>query len=189
MSRLDLWYTAPYKSREREHPVGLSCRFDRTVYESLYRDSKTVGISLNSLITSIIRKYMSWDKYAEELGFIPLPKDAVRMVFENVDDNRIREIGSYVGATLSRDMILFMFDTIESRNIISFLNMSFANYGMVKHNTSENAHEIIVHHAISRKFSNYLANVANAMADELSLGLVITHCDPRILGIRIEGNY
>ena len=82
--------------------VTLACRLDRTVYDLLKVDAKKKGVSLNSLMNSIAKKYVSWEKYADGIGFIPLAKDTVRLLLENLEERKLLKIADHLGKTITR---------------------------------------------------------------------------------------
>jgi len=171
---------------QKKDSVTLSCRLDRTLYDLLQRDSKEKGISLNSLINSIAKRYISWEKYAAEIGYIPLARETVRLLFDNLEDRRIQMIANRVGRTIPRDMTLLMFNKIDFNSIISFLEITSSRYGMVQHNINGDTHELVVHHGVSKKFSQFLADVGKVMADDLSFKFEVTNADSKIFSARIE---
>ncbi len=149
----------------------------------LRNEARSKGISLNALISSIARRYISWEKYALEVGFIPLARETVRNVFEELDDNTIATIAKRLGATLPRQLILLMFDRIDFSTITSFLEITMSRYGMVRHDTNGEVHNFVVHHNVSKKFSKFLAEAAKSMAEDLSLHMAIHNADRDVLSI------
>lgn len=166
--------------------VTLSCRIDKALYDLLQRDCKDRGISLNSLVNSIAKKYISWEKYAAEIGYIPLARETIRLIFENLDEKTIQTIAGRVGRTVPREMTLLMFKRVDFNSIVSFMTITSSRYGMVEHTIKGDTHELIVHHRVSKKFSNFLAEVGRVMADDLSFKFEILSADSKVLAIRIE---
>jgi hypothetical protein len=175
-----------YTEPKKKDSITLSCRLDKTLYNLLQKDCKSRGISLNSLINSVMKKYLSWEKYAAEIGYVPLARDTVRLIFDNLDDKTIENIASRVGRTIPREMILLMFNKTDFDSIISFMEITSARYGMVQHNINGDIHELIVHHGVSKKFSTFLASVGRTMAEDLSFKYQVQSADSRILSVRIE---
>lgn len=174
------------ESSRKKDSVTLSCRIDGIIYDLLQKDSKAKGISLNSLINSMAKKYISWEKYAAEIGYIPLARDTVRLVFDSLDDKTIQTIATKVGRTIPREMTLLMFNKVDFDSVISFMEISSSRYGMVQHNINGDTHELIVHHGVSKKFSTFLAEVGKVIADDLSFKFQVRSADSKILSARIE---
>jgi len=174
------------KSNTKEGSVTLSCRFDKTLYDALQKDSKAKGISLNALINSIARRYISWEKYATEIGYVPLARETVRLILDNLDDRKLQKIACRVGKTVPREMTLLMFNKLDFDSIIAFLEIISSRYGMIQHNINGDTHELIVHHGISKKFSTFLAEVGQVMAEDLSFRYEVLNADSKIISARIK---
>ncbi|MFY3741273.1 MAG: hypothetical protein HMLIMOIP_001727 [Candidatus Nitrosomirales archaeon] len=174
------------ESSTKKDSVTLACRFDRTLYELLKKDSREKNISLNSLINSIVKKYVSWERYAAEIGFIPLSKETVRLILDNLDEEKIRTIGEQLGRTIPRELILLMFNRIDFDSILSFIEITSSRYGRVQHNNGLSYHDFILYHGVSKRFSDFLAAGLTAMAEDLSLKVEVLNADSKLLSVRIN---
>ncbi|MFQ5941868.1 MAG: hypothetical protein ACE5KA_09255 [Nitrososphaerales archaeon] len=174
------------KATKQSGSVTLTCRFDKNLYHLLQKDAERNGGSLNFLINSIVKRYASWEKYAEEIGFIPLTKETVRLIFKNLDDQSVHMIANQIGRTIPKKSILLMFNKIDFDSIISFFVITLSRYGMVQHEINGRTHDIILHHNVNSKFSDFLAQVARAMAKDLHLKLTVQEVDRNVLFISIK---
>jgi hypothetical protein len=166
--------------------VNLSCRLDKTVYELLLEDSRAQNISLNSLINMITKRYISWERYADEIGFVPLAKETVRRIFEELDETKMQQIASHLGKTIPREFILLMFNKLDFNTVVSFIEITASRYGMLEHKTSGTKHDLILHHGISKKFSDFIGDVVEAMAKDLDFKVDVHNSDRNILFLSIE---
>lgn len=155
--------------------INLSCRLDKTVYNLLSSDAQKRGISLNSLVNSIAKKYISWERNAEDIGFIPLTKRAVKNIFAELDDDKIKTIGTNVGSIVPRDLLMLNFNKITFENILVLLEIWDERFGKVRHDVTDSKHYFTVYHEINENFSKYVASVHQAMADDLSFKLTISN--------------
>ncbi len=174
------------ESNPRNGSISLSYRLDKTLYDLVRKDAKAKEVSINSLINIIIKRYMSWERYALELGFIPLATDTVRMIFEDLDQKQIQRIGRQLGSTIPRELILLMFGNTNFNNVMSFMEITLSRYGAVKHTINDNTHEFVLRHDVNKKFSYFLCEVGKAMAGNLSLRFKVLNEDSRILSVRIQ---
>ena len=168
--------------------VTLSCRLDKTLYNLLQNDAKDKGITLNSLINSISKRYVSWERYAAEVGFIPLAKETVRLIFENLDEKKMHKIAEHLGMTIPKELILLMFKKVDFESIVSFIELTSSRYGMVQHTNSEDHHDMILYHDVNEQFSKFLSCVIKTMAEELAFKCEVLNADAKILRVRLEEN-
>jgi hypothetical protein len=176
------------ESKSKKDSVTLACRLDKTLYDLLKEDAKKRGVSLNSLINSIAKRYLSWEKYADGVGFVPLAKDTVRLLFDNLEERKLQKIAHHLGKTIPRELILLMFNKVDLNSITSFIEITSSRYGMVQHNISRDAHDFVIYHSVNKKFSSFLGEALKAMAEDLSFKAEVLVADSKILSARIMEN-
>ena len=159
----------------KNNTVNLSCRLDKAVYNLLVSDAQKRGISINSLVNNIAKKYISWERHADDIGFVPLTKRAVQKIFTELDDDKIKAIATDVGSTVPRDLLMLNFNKITFANILILLETWDERFGKVRHEVADSTHYFTVYHEINEKFSKYIACVHQAMADDLSFKIDITN--------------
>lgn len=155
-------------------------------YDVLMREADRRGISLNSLVNSVLKRYVAFEKYSDEIGFVPLYKGTIKRIFDNIDEKIIKQIGIDIGSTIPRDLTYLMFNKIEFTNIISMIEISSSRYGVVKHEIDGSKHIFTIYHGICNRFSQYLAQLCVSMADDLSLKLNVTVIDKNLISFEIE---
>jgi hypothetical protein len=189
MGKLDYMRSTGQELSTRKSTVTVSCRLDRTLYDLLQSDSRKKGISLNSLINSIAKRYISWERYATEVGFIPLAKETVRLLFDNLEEKKLQEIAEHLGRTIPKQLILLMFNKIDFDSILSFLEITTSRYGMVQHSNGMGSHDLILYHDVNEKFSKFLCDSLRAMSVDLSFKAEVLNADSKILRIRMKENF
>ncbi|MGI0010965.1 MAG: hypothetical protein ACREAE_06170 [Nitrosopumilaceae archaeon] len=152
----------------------------------LSEDSLNKGISLNSLVNSIFKRYLAWEKYADEIGFIPLSKQAVRLIFSNLDQKTTNKIATDIGRTIPRELTFLMFNRLDFSSIMSMIEISCTRFGILKHDITDSRHNLTLYHGVSKEFSQYVAWVFESMAEDLSLKLKVNNTDNNMLCIEIE---
>jgi hypothetical protein len=76
---------------KKNNTTNILSRIDTKLYNSLVSDAESRGISINSLINSIIKRHLLWDRFAEEMGLIPLAKRTLKKIFRVLDDETIKK--------------------------------------------------------------------------------------------------
>ena len=168
--------------------TNLSCRIDKSVYDILVKDAELKGISLNSLVNSISKSYVSWGKNAEYMGFIPLAKETVGQIFKKLGDKEIKEIGYNVGTTIPREFLMLTYGHINFPNILNMIEVGNSRFGHITHDIDYNTHQITIFHGINENFSSFLAYVHEAMAEDLSVHLKIISSDCSMISMQITEN-
>ncbi|QDI89599.1 hypothetical protein Nisw_08740 [Candidatus Nitrosopumilus sp. SW] len=173
-------------SNGKKNSANVSCRIDKTIYDELLLDAEKKGISLNSLISSIAKHHVTWKRYADEMGFVPITKRLIGKIFKNLDQKTIESIAHDLGGTVPRELLFMTFDKMDFENFMQILEINAMRFGSVKHTHDDGVHVLNIHHGISDEFSHFLACAHQKMADDLSLKINITNSDKNMLCLNIE---
>lgn len=166
--------------------VNMSCRIGTTEYELLQKYSEDIGSSLNSVVNSIIKRYLAWEKNTNEIGFIPLSRRTVARIFENLDDKTIEKIAKEIGQTIPKELTLLMFNNLDLHSVISMMEVMSARFGTLRHDIAGTIHKMILFHGVNEKFSYYLAEVFRAMSQDLNIKLTVTQVEKNLVSIEIS---
>ena len=166
--------------------VNLSTRIDKIVYDQLVEDATKKGISINSLMNSIAKHHITWKRYADEIGFVPITKRMLGKIFKYLDEEDMEKIAKDLGGTVPKELLFLTYDKMNFDNLMQILEINALRFGVVKHTELDGVHSLNIHHGISENFSHFLASAHKSLADDLSLKLTITNSDKNMLCFDIE---
>ena len=173
-------------SKQNNKTINLSCRIEKKIYDELVADAKRKGISLNSLMSSITKHHVTWKRYADEIGFVPITKRMLGKIFKFLDDESIEKIAHDLGGTVPRELLFLTYDEMEFENFMRILEINALRFGAVKHTRENGVHVLNIHHGINESFSHFLASSHQRMADDLSLKMTLTNSDKNMICMHIE---
>jgi len=173
-------------TNQNNKSVNLSCRIEKKIYDELVADAKRKGISLNSLMTSMTKYHVTWKRYADEIGFVPITKRMIGKLFKYLDKDTIERIAYDLGGTVPRELLFLTYDEMEFENFMRILEINALRFGAVKHTHENGVHVLNIHHGISENFSHFLGCAHLRMADDLSLKMKITNSDRNMICMTIE---
>lgn len=165
--------------------INLSCRIEKTIYDELLADAQKKGISLNSLMSSIAKHHITWKRYADEIGFVPITKRMIGKIFKHLDDAAIEKIADELGGTVPKELLFMTYDKMDFDNFMQILEINALRFGVVHHTEQNGTHALNIHHGISDNFSHFLACAHKRMADDLSLKINITNSDKNMICMNI----
>jgi hypothetical protein len=166
--------------------INLSCRLEKTIYDELVADAKKKGISLNSMMSSIAKHHITWKRYADEIGFVPITKRMIGKIFKYLDKESIEKIANDLGGTVPRELLFMTYDKMDFENFMQILEINALRFGVVKHTHENGIHVINIRHGISENFSHFLACAHQKMADDLSIKINVTNSDKNMICMNIE---
>jgi hypothetical protein len=164
---------------------NLTCRIDKKLYDILYLEAEKKGISLNSLVNSLFKQYVSWGKNVEEVGFIPLSNLTIDKIFTKLDEKSIDEIAMNSGQTIPEQLILLNFHEVNFNNICSIIEILASRFGKVRTNFFEGGTSITIYHGINKKFSDFLVKFHQAMSEKLKFKLKINGINGSLVSFEI----
>ena len=173
-------------SNGKNKTVNLATRIDKLIYDQLVEDAAKKGISLNSLINSMAKHHITWKRYADEIGFVPITKRMLGKIFKNLDAVAIEKIAKDLGGTVPKELLFLSYEKMNFENMMQILEINALRFGVVKHNEKDGKHFLNIHHGISKEFSHFLACAHQSLADDLSLKLTITNSDKNMMCFEIE---
>ena len=110
----------------------------------------------------------------------------MRVLFSNLDVKTITKIGHEIGSTIPREWLFLTHNKITFSNILSVIENSNSRFGMVKHDVSNGNHLITIYHGVSKNFSEFLAELHKAMANDLKFEINIISLEMRFITFEVS---
>ena len=139
-------------------------------------------------MNSITKRYISWEKFADQIGTVALTKESVKQIFDKLDKTSIIEVASDIGSTIPREFLLLTYGNTSFENILSMLEIWSSRYGCVKHDIDHHHHRFSVVHGMSSKFSLFYCNLLEAMAKDLSFTSKVVTSNPQLVSFDLFEN-
>ena len=170
----------------KNHTINLSCRIDKHVYDTLLEAAHEKGISLNSLVNSMAKQFVSWEIHSSNIHLVPLSKEALEKIFNKLDDQTIQQVAKKIGGDVIRELVFLSYNEMTFDNLIQAILLNSTRFGTVKHEVIGKKHIINIHHGICLNFSKFLYNTHQALANDLSLKLHITNIDKKMICMELH---
>ncbi len=166
------------KQNENSHKtVTFSSRLYSEIFAVLEKEALSKNISINSLINSILGRYVSLERHAKDIELISLTKRAVKQIFSEMDDKTIERLASEVGGVVHKELIFLKFNELTFDNLMHVLVINATRYGSVKYNFENSKHHICIHHGVCSEFSRFLSLIHEITASQLAFRIVVTNTD------------
>lgn len=145
--------------RQRRKTVLRTIRIDKELDDALYSDAQENDINENALISSILVKYIEWDRYAKKIGRVTLPKEVLKSFIESTDINKLESAAKEYAASTPKDIIVFTYKKFDIESILLHLSILGKYSGAFKYELQidhERQYTITMHHNFGEKFSYWL---------------------------------
>ena len=89
----------PQHLQKKAKTRSITYRLPEKIVEELEAESMQKNISQNVLVKQILEKYIQWDKFANKIGFIPVPNGILHALGDELDGKNIDAILNYYNRT------------------------------------------------------------------------------------------
>ena len=127
-----------------------SFRLEKEVDEILQKESQSRGISVNALVSQILKKFVEWDRYVERFGFVTIMRDGFRILHEELKEEEIERLARDIGGRNPREAMLFWFKSANTENLLKWLSLH-CKYGRIAECEIQrlgNCYTITLHHLV-----------------------------------------
>jgi hypothetical protein len=132
-------------------------RLDDDIVSNLYQEADIDSISLNSIVNSILRRYIEWHKYEKKSNIMPLVCPVVRELFNHLDKEEVTRLAKDAAKDAVYNIILFMYGKVDFDTAICWFKEKMKHCSDISDKIDENpgSHRIIFKHEIGHKWSLY----------------------------------
>ena len=151
----------PMKSaaKRKEHDVkkektrSITYRLPENVIEELGLEAMEKNISQNVLVKQILEKHVKWERFAEKIGMIPVPKVILDTLGEEMEGGDIDEMINVIKPVI-KESVLFMKGSYDLKRCVESLEDYMRASGMNSdHRIEGNIHHFIIQHELGMKWS------------------------------------
>jgi len=111
-------------SGETRKTVLKSIRLTEAEEDTLRKDAESKGITFTALISSLVTRYLEWDRLAERYGFVSLPRQSFRYLISLLDDGQLEKFGKETGLVNAPAIASFWFKSHDTQAFLKFLSVS-----------------------------------------------------------------
>lgn len=152
----------------RNRPLLL--RIPSNLLESLKDEAAKDDVSVNSFIITVLRKYTSWGRFQERLGFMPLHKSMILTMLDKLTPEEIEEIGRMQKDQTIRDFLLFE-SGYNLKSFMKWIELRCKVLGfelLAKQETNPDPSVfVMIHHNMGENWSLYYKGMFSAVLQEL----------------------
>lgn len=150
--------------------TNTAIRIPSDIYKKISTQADQENKTVSSIINEVLRKYVTWDQFVSDIGFVFLQKPFVRSIFEHVSDEDIIRAAKTSCYTGMRDAISFIHGRNDVDAIIDVIKLwlsasKFTNTII----NSENSVEIRIQHNLGQKCSLYMGTLLTKLFADLNM--------------------
>lgn len=142
-------------ARDARKTVLKSIRMTEADEAVLQKDAEAKGITFNALVSSLITRYVEWDRLAERYGFIALPRQSYRYLISLLDHDQLERFGKETGAINAPAIASFWFKSLGPQTFLRFLAVYAKHCGIWDYEVGRQGGNLVltVHNDIDPAYS------------------------------------
>jgi hypothetical protein len=145
--------------KELKKTILKTIRIDKDLNDALVKDAKENDITENALISSILVKYIEWDRYAKKFDRVTLPREALKAIIESTETDKLESAAEEFAASVPKDIIMFRYKKLDIESCLSHLSFLAKYAGFFKYELQieqERHYTVTIHHQFGEKWSYWL---------------------------------
>lgn len=141
------------QQQKKEITRSITYRLPEKMINELDGEAKQKKISQNVLVKQILERYIQWDRYAEKIGMIPVPKEIIETLGGDLDGRDIDEIINVVFPMI-KNTVMYIKGGYDLERCIETLEDYMRASGMNSdHRVDGELHSFIIQHELGMKWS------------------------------------
>ncbi len=138
---------------KKEATRSITYRLPAKLVDELETEAMQKNISQNVLVRQILEKYVKWDRFADKIGMIPIPRGILEALGEEMTGDDIDGVIQVI-APLIKESVMFMKGKYDLKRCIETLEDYIRASGMNSDHRIEGAlHHFIIQHELGMKWS------------------------------------
>jgi hypothetical protein len=114
--------------KKAQASVSRNFRFDGSSAASLEFESRRKGVSLNSLVNNIFRKYSEFDRLAERTDMVTLNRYLLRVLLDSIPKDTLSDKAFEFGKETGHDNLLFWKKKVSVDTLREYITNTLCEY-------------------------------------------------------------
>ncbi|MFQ5969301.1 MAG: hypothetical protein ACE5J2_02245 [Nitrososphaerales archaeon] len=165
----------------------MSFRLDQDTVEALREEAEEEEVSLNVLANHVFRRYVEWERFAQKAGFIPITKELLTALLNEVNQEKIEELVKKIGKEVIKAQILYMENKYDLDSFIKWSEARNRISGFAHKRVRDgDNHEYIIQHDLNFNWSLYMKTIYEMVLEDVYKKKVEFELTPSTVVFRLE---
>jgi hypothetical protein len=149
--------------------ITRSIRLTQDLDNTVKTDAQAQGVSVSSLITSILTKYREWDRNVKRSGFITIPGDFLKGLLDLAEGQELARMAAEVGPTWIRENLLVWFKKEDLDEFIVWVSLYCKYSGVSVDVSTDETGRVLMNlgNDLGEKWAKFLAELISQTMESL----------------------
>jgi hypothetical protein len=150
----------PVLEEDARTSITRSFRFETDVLRVLDEEAGRMGISVNALVGTVLRRYSEFTRYLSKIDMVVVNREFLTSLMEQLDEDELYQMGLKLGQTVLSDTVMFWKKEVTERAIMEYIEKVICRYGHLgtydEKQMPGGGMVIVVRHRLGKKGSRFL---------------------------------
>ena len=159
--------------KNHHHSQSITFRLDDIILNKLHREAEQKDISVNTLVSHIIRRHIDWHSNAAKAGFVTVRRGLLIDLINRLPEKEISSVAEYIAKNETKDFVLLLRSEYNIESALDVIETWIKISGYpYRHEANYTRHSYVIQHDMGRNWSIYLAELYRFLFEEFGLNRV-----------------
>jgi hypothetical protein len=156
--------------QNHHHSESITFRLDDVILNKLYHEAEQKDISVNTLVSHIIRSHIDWHSNAAKAGFVTVRRGLLSDLINRLPEKEISSISEYIAKTETKDFVLLLRNEYNIESALDVIETWIKISGYpYRHEVNYTQHSYVIQHDMGKNWSLYLSELYRFLFEEFGL--------------------
>ncbi|MFL6392669.1 MAG: toxin-antitoxin system HicB family antitoxin [Nitrososphaeraceae archaeon] len=155
---------------QRHHSESITLRIDSIILNKLHREAEQKDVSVNTLVSHILRRHIDWHSNAAKAGFVTVRRGLLIDLINRLPEKEISSIAEYIAKNETKDFVLLLRNEYNIESALDVIETWIKISGHpYRHEVKYTRHSYVIQHDMGRNWSLYMAEQYRFVFEEFGL--------------------
>lgn len=158
------------KAKPKRNTESITFRLEARVLKGLRSEAVQKDVSINTLVSQIMKQHTDWHSNAAKAGFIAIRRALLTKFMDRLSEEDVTHISRELASRETKDFVLLLRSEFSIDSSLSVIESWIRISGFpFRHETTDTVHSYVIQHDMGRKMSLCLASIYQNLFKEFSL--------------------
>jgi hypothetical protein len=158
------------KNQHQYQSESITFRLDSIILNKLHHEAEQKDISVNTLVSHIIRRHIDWHSNAAKAGFVNVRRGLLSNLINRLPEKEISSIAEYIAKNETKDFVLLLRNEYNIESALDVIETWIKISGHpYRHEVNYTRHSYVIQHDMGKNWSLYMAELYNFLFEEFEL--------------------
>jgi hypothetical protein len=149
---------------------SITFRLDSNILNKLHHEADQNDISVNTLVSHIIRRHIDWHSNAAKAGFVTVRRGLIISLINKLSEKEISSTAEYIAKNETKDFVLLLRNEYNIESALDVIETWIKISGYpYRHEANYTLHSYVIQHDLGKNWSLYMAELYRFLFEEFGI--------------------